>query len=302
MLLPSLQPARAFVRTVLAVSLWWIASLALFAATPASDPNRWVLMADLHIRADAQAKARGFVMADNLRLAVQAIGAMQPRPSGLLVAGDCAYGKGEPGDYQTLAGLLEPLRAAGVPYYLTVGNHDRREVLAPALGLPAEASPVPGRLIRLVRSPEANWFLLDSLEQTPATPGSLGDAQCAWLERTLDANRDRPALLIMHHHPGDPARPGCLRDTERLFAIIRPRRQVKAWIFGHTHTWRTTVDEASGLHLINLPGSGYVFVPEFPAGWIDAQLTRQGIRLEMRSVSPTHPKHGQVVNLTWRPD
>ncbi|MBI5382946.1 MAG: metallophosphoesterase [Opitutae bacterium] len=298
--IPTPVSRRRMLRHVMVAGLALLLGGRLAAAAPASDPNRWVLMADIHIRANPATQAHGYNIAENLRMAVRAILSMEPRPAGLVVAGDCAYGRGEKADYRTLGELLEPLRKENVPFYLVPGNHDRRDLLREFLGETAATSPVPNKMAAMVRTPLANWFLLDSLEKTPDTPGVLDEAQCEWLARTLDANADKPALLVMHHHPGDPARPGCLKDTAKLFEIIRPRRQVKAWIFGHTHVWGVTQDAASGIHLINLPASGYVFKPENPCGWVEAVLKENGIRLEVHSVRPEHAKHGQVAELTWR--
>ena len=74
---------------------------------------------------------------------------------------------------------------------------------------------------------------------------------------------------------------------------------MKAYVFGHTHDWQVTQD-ASGIHLINLPPVAYVFTPGKPSGWIHASFRDDGARLEMRCIDPTHPAHGNVTELTWR--
>ena len=81
--------------------------------------------------------------------------------------------------------------------------------------------------------------------------------------------------------------------------MIRPRKQVKAYIFGHTHNYSVKKDY-SGIHLINLPPSAYVFKEGEPTGWIHATLQRRGIRLELRCLDPKHPKHAEVHELKWR--
>ena len=42
---------------------------------------------------------------------------------------------------------------------------------------------------------------------------------------------------MVHHNPGFLGKVGGLRDTEALFKVLRPRKQVKAVIYGHTHDW-----------------------------------------------------------------
>ena len=140
--------------------------------------------------------------------------------------------------------------------------------------------------------------MLDSLEETLSTPGLLGRAQLDWLAGALDANRDKPALVMIHHNPGLTGNVG-LKDTSAFFAVIRPRKQVKAYIFGHTHAWNVWQDQ-SGIHLINLPPVAYVFEPGQPAGWVHAMLEREGMQLELRCVDPAHNSQGQIVKLQWR--
>jgi len=84
-----------------------------------------------------------------------------------------------------------------------------------------------------------------------STPGLLGQEQLDWLAGALDANRRKPALILVHHNPGTMASVSGLKTPRRFNAVIRPRKQVKAYIFGHTHVWQVTQDP-SGIHLINL--------------------------------------------------
>jgi 3',5'-cyclic-AMP phosphodiesterase len=74
---------------------------------------------------------------------------------------------------------------------------------------------------------------------------------------------------------------------------------VKAFIYGHTHDWKVTQD-ASGIHLINLPPVAYVFKEGKPSGWVEAELERSGMTLELRCVPATHPDQDQRLRLKWR--
>jgi predicted phosphodiesterase len=74
---------------------------------------------------------------------------------------------------------------------------------------------------------------------------------------------------------------------------------VKAFIFGHTHDWQIETHD-SGVHLINLPPTGYVFKEGRPNGWVRATLARDGMEIELRSLDQHHPAHAQVKQLTWR--
>ncbi len=90
-----------------------------------------------------------------------------------------------------------------------------------------------------------------------------------------------------------------LQDSADLLAVLRPRKQVKACIYGHTHTWLTLRDE-SGIHLVNLPPTGYVFKAGLPSGWVHATLRADGLELELHTVDPAHPQQGQKGSMEWR--
>ena len=90
-----------------------------------------------------------------------------------------------------------------------------------------------------------------------------------------------------------------IKDTAAFFDIIRPRRQVKAYIYGHTHNWMVETDP-SGIHLVNLPPVAYVFEEGKPSGWVHMRLAAEGMRLELRCVDPKQKEHGEVHELKWR--
>jgi 3',5'-cyclic AMP phosphodiesterase CpdA len=217
----------------------------------------------------------------------------------VFITGDCAFNRGEMGDYATLTQMLEPMRKEGMPIHLALGNHDHRERFWQALQEENVAKrPLADRQVALLETRHANWFILDSLETTLSTPGLLGHEQLEWLASALDANTKKPALVLIHHNPGLTGNLG-LKDTAAFLEIIRPRQQVKAYIYGHTHTWRV-VKDSSGIHLINLPPVAYVFSEGEPSGWVRATLKSDSMRLELRCLDIEHKANGQVVDLKWR--
>ena len=291
---------RGFLQRLLPAGAGLAVAPELFAASRRADANIWALLADTHIAADPLRIERDINMTDHFKTVSQELLALPQRPAGVFVVGDCAFSKGEPADYAAFTGLLEPLRRGGLPLHLALGNHDQRENFWAALAAKQAAKrPVADKQVALIRSPRVNWFVLDSLEQTLVTPGSLGAAQLAWLAETLDANRKQPAVILVHHNPGTAESIRGLKDTEALFEVIRPRAQVKAYIFGHTHNWKVTADP-SGIHLINLPPVAYTFLASNPAGWVQATAQRDGLKLELRCIDPTHKDHAQVLDLKWR--
>jgi len=279
------------------VSLLALAPAALAAGH--RDPKSWALLADTHIAADPEAASRGVKMAENLARTCREIRSLESLPSGVFVVGDCAFGTGQTGDYRTLAETLQPLREHGVPIHLALGNHDNRERFWDVLAEEkSQARPVSSRQTALIQGQGVNWLMLDSLEETNSTPGLLGKEQLGWLASALDARPDTPAIVVVHHNPGLNGNMG-LKDTLPLFEVIRPRRQVKAYVFGHTHTWKVEQDE-TGLHLVNLPPVSYVFKEGEPSGWVHARVEPDGMTLELRSLDSQHKDHGRAVHLKWR--
>ena len=269
-------------------------------AIPAADPHRFALLSDVHVAANRAAVQRGVVMAEHLAKVVAEVAALSPRPAAAAVDGDLALGTGEAGDYAVLLDLLKPLRAVGVPVHLALGNHDHRDRFRAALPeAERRATPIRDKHAYVVEAPRANWFILDSLDQTNAVPGTLGETQLRWLAEGLDTRKDKPALLVVHHNPDpeDPTRGG-LTDTLPLLELIKSRPQAKALFYGHSHHWSVTQD--AGAYMVNLPAVAYVFREGDPSGWVDVRLTEAGATLELRCVDPAHKQHGEKHELRWR--
>lgn len=272
----------------------------LWAADAPVDPNRFVLLADTHVCEDGNKVLRDTNPCENFRHARAQYQAVNARPAGVIVAGDCAFLKGEPGDYERLKELVDPIP---MPVTFALGNHDHREHLWAAFPEhKARRSPVAERHVTLIQAPHADWFVLDSLDQTNSTPGRMGEAQLKWLAAELDRRPDKPALVLAHHYPlpkDDPAKlKSALLDTDALFGVILPRKRVKAYVYGHSHRWEHAKIE--GLHLVNLAALAWLFDPAQPRGWADAHLEPDGIRLTLQCLDPAHPAHGRPVELAWR--
>ena len=208
------------------------------------------LLADPHVSAQARRRLLGASLTPNLQRCVRRV-LEGPRPEAVIFAGDCALDAGRPGDYRQLAGLLRPLRDAGLPTHLIPGNHDDRRALAASFpgGCSTGGETPGGRRLRLKR---CDWYLLDSLRDTDETPGELGVPQLQWLAQRLDEACDRPAFLVVHHPPGSRRDPGGrgvgLDDGRRLLDLLGPRPQAKALFHGHLH--RMSRWNHRGLHVL----------------------------------------------------
>lgn len=276
----------------------------------AADSEIWALLSDTHIAADPSLKSRQDVnMAENLRRVIGEVVAEKETLAGVIIDGDCAYNDGQPGDYTTLLGILDPLREAGLPVHFTLGNHDDRANFSAALGDSTGTRPVEGKHCSILETPFANWILLDSLRFVNKVEGKLGEAQLRWIGRILGENPDKPAILVGHHYPqvfrediipGDEKiKISGLVDSQPFLDLIGKHPAAKAYIYGHSHTWLLK-KEANGIHHINLPPTAYVFDQKMPNGWVRATLSNGGIALELRALDPQHPQHGERHQLSWR--
>lgn len=293
---------RNFLKRSLLAGAGLTAAPSLWAASPRTNPDSWVFFSDTHIAAEPDKVARGINMSEHLQSAAREVLALPERPTALFLTGDCAFNSGGADDYIQFARLLQPLREGGFPLHLTLGNHDNRERFWSSLP-PRDAARkvVKDRQAALIKSPKVNWYMLDSLETTLQTPGLVGPEQLQWLAKSLDANPQRPAIVMVHHQPGSAAKDagGGLKDTPALLEILRPRRQVKAWVFGHTHTWVHREDE-SGLHFVNLPPVAYVFHEGDPSGWVHVTMRKDGADFQLNCLDHGHKQHRETLNLKWR--
>jgi len=262
------------------------------------DKDTFVFLSDAHIAANSKEVHNNVNMADNFGGCIREITEWSTKPAAVIINGDLAFNHGAAEDYALFNDLLHPVRALA-PVHLSLGNHDDREHFWQAF--PQDAArqdSVPKKQVTFFTSPHANWFLLDSLDVTAHTPGDVGSAQLKWLSQQLAANPDKPAIVVCHH-PLDITGLMGLRDSLALEDILVKNRQIKAFIFGHTHNWNIA-QHPSGVHLINLPQTAYPFQLGRPSGWVRTTLARDGMEIELRCLDHKHPEHGKTANLMWR--
>ncbi|WP_165248350.1 metallophosphoesterase family protein [Paludisphaera soli] len=275
----------------------------------ADEPDRGgdylALLADTHISHDpGMVVGEAYNPSDNLRAAVVDVLSRPRPPVAVVVAGDLAIKDGREGDYRQFLSLVQPLRDRGVPVHLILGNHDDRENFRKVVADPGAARPgtVEDRCVGVVEAAGMRLVLLDSLDVVNLAPGLLGDPQRAWLAKALDAEPDAATLVLVHHNPAADSLASlkALADTDLLMEILRPRKQVKALVFGHTHAWRRGLDD--GLHLVNLPAVAYPFDEPQPLGWcrLESHQDGRGATIELRCIGGDRSKHGERAELAWR--
>jgi 3',5'-cyclic-AMP phosphodiesterase len=290
---------RRFLAGSFAAGVGVLASRWVAAAEPKTDPDLFVLMADTHLLRRAEDAHRKVKPAEAFQQAIDEILALPKRPAGLVIAGDCAHE--DAGGYASLRKLTKPLQQAGVSIHFTMGNHDRRDKLLAAFPkmkfLPIDGDKTPGKLVSIWETPRANWFLLDSTLPPKIQTGEFGEAQLAWLAKALDARADKPAIIVAHHHP-DPFRKfNGLTDTGAFLKVVLPRKQVKAYFYGHSHVWGLT--QMSGMHFVNLPAMAWAFDSTQPRGYVAMQLRPDGATLVLHTLDHKDARCGQKIDLPF---
>lgn len=297
--LPVLTRRRFF--TAVAGSLGVLAVRPSFAAD--ADPHRVALLSDSHIGEKAEEIARECNMADRLKQVVGEVLKLDPKPACAVINGDLAYKTGTAAEYALFAKLVEPVREAGIPLHLGLGNHDNFDRFSEGLAtLRPKDKPVDGEQVLVVELPRVNLFVLDSYDPKNTVGGKLGEAQRKWLGVALDARKDKPAMVVVHHplqfEPDKAGKWGGMADATELWPMLKERPQVKAYVFGHTHTWKLA--EKDGIHLINLPAIGYPFAKSEVSGWVDMAVSPTGAKLTVNALDTKHANHGKSVELAWR--
>ncbi|KWV49309.1 metallophosphatase [Bradyrhizobium macuxiense] len=190
-------------------------------------------ISDLHIKPPGVLAYGRVDTARALERCVATLSAFEPAPDFVVISGDLVDTP-DVEEYDYLKRLLAPLRLpfAGIP-----GNHDSRELMRAAFPAGPYVRPA-GPLDQKIEVGGLELLLLDS--SVPGKPhGTLEASTLQWLDTTLAASTDRPALLFLHHPP---FKGGIwhmdrqdLFNAEELARIVgrHPRAQLIAC--GHVH-------------------------------------------------------------------
>lgn len=290
--MPLILDRRSFLKT----SAIAAAATALHLRADEAKPEaRWALLSDIHIAADAGDAYRGFHPHENLKRVLQEV---QTKPfDTLVVNGDLARLEGKPGDYEAVVGYLNPVTQK-MPIAMTMGNHDdRKNARSAVASVSGDVQPVQKKFVTTIDSGPVDFLLLDSLMATNVVAGQLGHSQRDWLADYLKTNNRKPAVIFVHHNL-DADDDNALVDAARFLDIVRPAKNVKAVLFGHTHAWNHSVQD--GLHLVNIPAVGYNFKDSEPVGWTESTFTAKRGSLKLHAIGGNTANDGQTLNLNWR--
>ncbi|KND55478.1 3',5'-cyclic-nucleotide phosphodiesterase [Candidatus Paraburkholderia kirkii] len=231
---------------------------------------------DLHVTLPGTLAYGRVDTAAYLARAIDALNALDPRPDAVLVTGDLVDAGGID-EYRHLRALLDRL---AMLWRVLVGNHDDRGNLHAVFGdRPKLAGD--GAFVQYAYDVgEVRVIALDTLD--PGSPaGRLCAARLAWLEAQLEASRERPVVIGMHHPPFacgigfmDDIRLAT-DDSRALEALLRRHPNVERVVCGHVHraisarfggtiAW-CAPSTAHQVALQLTPGAADAFVMEPPA-------------------------------------
>jgi 3',5'-cyclic AMP phosphodiesterase CpdA len=157
-----------------------------------------------------------------------------------VITGDITH-HGHPEQYEQAVAILGDL---AIPYILILGNHDERAAFKQAFpDTPVDEN---GFINHGHTFGGVRFVMIDSIVPG-AHHGTLCEERLGWLRDELNAHRDSPTFLFMHHPPFEMGLP--FMDTIRLDAdqelgeIVTANPQIKHLFFGHLHrpatgTWQ----------------------------------------------------------------
>jgi 3',5'-cyclic AMP phosphodiesterase CpdA len=152
-------------------------------------------ISDLHIKPPGVLAYGRVDTARALERCVAGLNAFTPKPDLVVISGDLADTPTAE-EYEHLKRLLAQLK---LPFVGIPGNHDSRDLMRAAFASAPYAFSS-GPLNQRVKVEGLDLVLLDS--SRPGRPyGELDAPTLQWLEATLAASPERPALLFLHHPP-----------------------------------------------------------------------------------------------------
>ena len=159
--------------------------------------------------------------------------ALPTQPDVVIVTGDITD-HGTPSEYARAKAQLDRF---AMPVYLLAGNHDDRSALRAAFGSQGDHAMAP----YLQYTADVGPLRLVMLDST--VPGQDGGTICpermAWLDARLDAAKDKPTFVCVHHPPFATGMRVLdaigLENAGAFGAVIARHPQVERVLSGHVH-------------------------------------------------------------------
>jgi 3',5'-cyclic AMP phosphodiesterase CpdA len=132
-------------------------------------------------------------VANRLKLVVDSLNSLNPKPDVVLLTGDAVDDAGLEG----YTHLKEILRSLSIPLYIIPGNHDDREEMRVAFQHESYMPPE-GFIQYVIDDFPVRLIGLDTV--VPQEPqGLLCQERVDWLTGVLKENTSKPTLIFMHH-------------------------------------------------------------------------------------------------------
>jgi len=215
-------------------------------------------ISDLHIKPPGRLAYGRVDTALSLAHTIRALNNLSPRPDWVLISGDLVD-SGREEEYRQLKALLDQL---SLPWHLAIGNHDDRAAMRTVFGGPHQADDNTFFQYRTSLG-EMELIVLDSANP-PDSGGHLCPQRLAWLESALDATRDSPVLIMMHHPPfisGIGHMDAISLDAESgkaLARLIKAYPNVERILCGHLH--RHSLTRFAGTIVQSCPSTAHQVV------------------------------------------
>ena len=197
---------------------------------------RFIHVSDIHV-VPRGGRLNGVDPVRNLELCIADINHFAGGGDGAPAAQFCVFSGdlADQGDRESYALLREVLEDLSLPYYLMLGNHDRRDAFTRVFTRFTPDSA--GFMQYAVDTPAGVFVFIDTLENDTHA-GVLCARRQAWLSDELEKHHGKAIYLFAHHPPFDIFLPGLdrmkLAQSAELFDILRPH-DVRHLFFGHVH-------------------------------------------------------------------
>lgn len=193
-----------------------------------ADYIELIQLTDTHIFSDPGETFDGVDTAKSLSEVIACAKTRDWPPDAILVTGDLVHDTGTQA-YERLAAILKTLQH---PVFCIPGNHDDPALMQQVLNQD-NISTTKSILFD-------QWIILMLDTFLPNThAGYLDEDELNFLDGELQANKNKYALICLHHPPVSINSPWMdrmgLQNPEQLFAVVDRYPQVRAVLWGHIH-------------------------------------------------------------------
>ncbi|KZK89993.1 3',5'-cyclic adenosine monophosphate phosphodiesterase CpdA [Pseudovibrio sp. Ad5] len=211
-------------------------------------------LTDIHIKAGGKFAYNCVDTLSHLRQAVAHLNAFRPRLDFVVISGDLVD-LGNADEYELFRQEIDQL---DMPFYVIPGNHDHRDAMRDAFAdhdyLTSEGA--------LQFSIEKDGLRIIGLDTTiPGKHDGHFDAdKQVWLRDELDAHKNQPTLVFMHHPPFKTGIQHMddimlMRADEDFWPVVTGQSQIRQIACGHVH--RAIEVFKNGIPMSICPASGH---------------------------------------------